>query len=426
MDTVGKGKRILFINHASGLSGSVISLGHIVEGFVKSGYEVFVVNKNNDKGATYLRESGATVFCTRISIGLSVSAVVEEDLLNPFELFNFLKNFVKVPLGVFCTWYYIRKVRPCLLYLNEFVLPQCSLVGKLMGVQTVMHVRGPILRGRWGIRRRLLVKEVLQWNDRVIAITKTDAEQLIDEAKRGVVPSGERKLAKVYTVHETQHPEESGPADVGSRGKEQFGLKEAVKVVTMLGGVSKIKGTLEFLQAAQCIRELEGETVFVVAGPCSRCFGFPGAKRGSRANEKYAKSVYDFVQEQDISRRVKFLGETRNVKDLLQCTDVLVFPSTVSHFARPVIEAWSFRKPAIMTDTPHAREQIEDGVDGLLVPMNDPQRLADAIRRVLADRELARRMGENGYQKVQRFFNSEENVAKIISICEELIGKGMG
>jgi glycosyltransferase involved in cell wall biosynthesis len=420
MDTVGKGKRILFINHAFGLSGSVISLGHIVEGFVKSGYEVFVVNKSNDKGAAYLRECGATVFSTRTSIGLSVSAVVEEDLLSPFELLNFLKNFVKIPLGIFFTWYYIQKVKPCLLYLNEFVLPHCSLVGKLMGVPTVMHVRGPILQGRWGIRRRLLRKMLVHWNCGIIAITIIDSKQLFDKFR-----IGDKSGQRVHLVHNvaefvgrTLEPKGSVPSV-----KKQLGLREDARIVAMLGGVSKVKGTLEFVQAAQILNGFLQNIVFVVAGPLHQGSSSGAVKRETRANRMYSKHVFQFVQQKNLPEHVKFLGEIRNVQDILQCTDVLVFPSTISHFARPVIEAWSFRKPAIMTDTPHARELIEDGVDGLLVPMNDSQRLAEAIHRVLTDRELAERMGENGYQKVQRFYKSEENVAKIISICEGLVGK---
>jgi hypothetical protein len=76
--TVVKDRRILFINDAFGLSGSVISLGHILEGFVKSGHKLLVINKKKDKGAAHLRQGGATVFRIHISIGLSAGQVAEE------------------------------------------------------------------------------------------------------------------------------------------------------------------------------------------------------------------------------------------------------------------------------------------------------------------------------------------------------------
>ncbi len=65
-----------------------------------------------------------------------------------------------------------------------------------------------------------------------------------------------------------------------------------------------------------------------------------------------------------------------------------------NNLAPPVIEAWSFGKPTIMSDTPHVSGLIEIGVDGLIVPMNDPQQLADWIYQLLANKELSYRLGE--------------------------------
>jgi glycosyltransferase involved in cell wall biosynthesis len=412
--------RVLFINHAFGLSGSTISLGYMVKGFAASGYEVFVVQKNNDKGAAYLQERSAIVFCMHVSIGLSLSLAVEEDLLKPFEFLNFLKNFAKIPLGMLFTWYYVRKVKPSLLYLNEFVLPHCSLVGKLMGVPTVMHVRGPIIRGRWGIRRWLLKRMVRSWNNCIIAITETDARQF-----RNTNGAEDPRRLSSYNICIVNEFLDGAIARTSLHHslKKQFGLKESARIVTMLGGVSRIKGTSEFVQAAQQLDGVLENVVFVVAGAYHSDSSLSLTKEQSKRDKKYSKSVFQFLHEHNLWKRVKFLGEVRNIKDILYCTDVLVSPSTISHFSRPVIEAWSLKKPAIMTDTPHAREFIEDGVDGLLVPMSNPQRLADAIHRVLTDRELAHRLGENGYQKAKRLFNAEANVGKIVETCDGVIKK---
>jgi glycosyltransferase involved in cell wall biosynthesis len=52
--------------------------------------------------------------------------------------------------------------------------------------------------------------------------------------------------------------------------------------------------------------------------------------------------------------------------------------------------------PLVTADTPAARELLTDGVNALLVPPGDPEALADALRRIAGDPELARRLAEDG------------------------------
>lgn len=58
--------------------------------------------------------------------------------------------------------------------------------------------------------------------------------------------------------------------------------------------------------------------------------------------------------------------------------------------------------PLVTADTPAARELLEDGVSALLVPPGDPAALAEAVRRLAADAELARRIGAGGRAAYER------------------------
>ena len=230
-------KPILFINHAFGLSGSVISLGYIVRGFTQNGYHAFVVQKTNDKGAYYLRECGATVFCVHFSIGLSLCSAVDEASLNAFDLLFSFMNIIKIAFGMLLTWRYIVKVKPCLLYVNEYVLVHCSIIGKIMNIPTVMHVRGPILQGRWGIRRWLLRKMILKWNDKVIAITEIEARQLFHKNSRRTHKCIASDVVIIY-----EFVKESNTTDNLEISKKGFSDVQTHKiVVTMLGVYLKLR-----------------------------------------------------------------------------------------------------------------------------------------------------------------------------------------
>lgn len=65
-------------------------------------------------------------------------------------------------------------------------------------------------------------------------------------------------------------------------------------------------------------------------------------------------------------------------------------------FGLTLVEAMAAGVPVVATDIPGYREVVRDGVDGLLVRPNDPAALADAIRRVLSEPELATALGAAG------------------------------
>ena len=70
-----------------------------------------------------------------------------------------------------------------------------------------------------------------------------------------------------------------------------------------------------------------------------------------------------------------------------------------------LIEALSYRKPVIASGVGGIVDIVKDGHTGLAVPEKDPQALAGAISSVLTDRELAGRLGEQGYEFIKKYFD---------------------
>ena len=65
--------------------------------------------------------------------------------------------------------------------------------------------------------------------------------------------------------------------------------------------------------------------------------------------------------------------------------DVFALPSWREGMPRSAIEAAASGLPLVLTDIRGCREVVRDGVEGLLVPVRDPEALADALTRVLED-----------------------------------------
>jgi glycosyltransferase involved in cell wall biosynthesis len=100
-----------------------------------------------------------------------------------------------------------------------------------------------------------------------------------------------------------------------------------------------------------------------------------------------------------------------------QKSNVLVLPSLSESFGMVLLEAMACKKPVIGSNVGGIPYVIDNDQNGLLVPPKDPQALADAIIKILTNPQLAKKMGEEGYEKVMKNFTWE----KQINTTKELI-----
>ena len=113
-------------------------------------------------------------------------------------------------------------------------------------------------------------------------------------------------------------------------------------------------------------------------------------------------TLYTELQEQvrrlGLSEAVTFRGFVPNPQALLTNADLLVQASSKEGFSLAIVEAMLSGVPVVSTRSGGPEEIITHEANGLLVPVNDSDALADAIVRVLDDGLLAKRLSENGLQ----------------------------
>lgn len=104
------------------------------------------------------------------------------------------------------------------------------------------------------------------------------------------------------------------------------------------------------------------------------------------------------------------------------CSDMLALPSKdrSEGFGLTILEANATGKPAIGTTVGGIPSVIRDGYNGLLVPPNDPSALAEAIKKVLSDDDLLKRMGRNG-----RVFAERHDWSIVAKQTEELYKRAL-
>ena len=103
-----------------------------------------------------------------------------------------------------------------------------------------------------------------------------------------------------------------------------------------------------------------------------------------------------YIREKGVQDKITLKGFSHEIHQEIANSAAFILSSNYEGISNSMIEALAIGTPVVSTDYPPggARMFIEDGVNGLLVPVGDRARLAEAIERVLADVDAAEAMGE--------------------------------
>lgn len=227
--------------------------------------------------------------------------------------------------------------------------------------------------------RRLAAREALVWHgaDGYVTITAALAEDLAarlgPRARVAVIPDGVRIASGSTRV--------SGPAD------------GAVPVVAYAGHLYAWKGVDVLLEAL------------------ARVPGARGLIVGGHAAEPDLARLEGLAKALGIGGRVTFTGlvEPSRVRELLERATVLALPNPASaistRFTSPLklFEYMSVGRPIVASDLPAIREVLHGEADALLVEPGSPEALAHAIRRLIADPALARRLADAAASAAPRY-----------------------
>ena len=166
------------------------------------------------------------------------------------------------------------------------------------------------------------------------------------------------------------------------------------------------KGLAEFVAALRQLR-LQGRTVHALLA------GMPDPGNPATVPEA---TIREWVAEGLVS----WLGHVDDMAGLLGSVDVVVLPSHREGLPRTLVEAAACGLPLITTDVPGCREVVSDGVDGLLVPKGDSKALAQAIRQLQDDPELARRLSVAARLKARSQFDEHIVIQRTLEVYAEL------
>lgn len=219
-------------------------------------------------------------------------------------------------------------------------------------------------------RQQAVLEQIVAAADAVVTMTDTARTRLttgyrVDARKISVIPHG--------AVNHT-----SAPADRADRPH-----------LLTWGLLGPGKGIEWALQALAHLQDLDPAPMYTVAGRTH-------PKVLEQHGDVYRDGLHKLAADLGVTDSVLHLDsymDQATLSRVIRSADVVVLPydSTEQVTSGVLIEAVGAGKPVVATRFPHAVELLTEG-PGLLVPHHDPKALADAVRQVLTDHELAERL----------------------------------
>lgn len=303
-----------------------------------------------------------------IPVRMSRKITPLQDLIALFRLYRILKN-----------------EKPQIVHTHT---PKAGILGmiaaKLAGVQVRLHtVAGlPLMEATGNIRTLLDAVEKLTY--RCSTIVYPNSKGLYDFILKNNYTS-ENKLKVIANGSsngiDTEH---FNPLNVTEDMKQDLKQKLNINaldfVFIFVGRIVKDKGITELVSAFKLLNKEKPNTKLIMVGPYE---------------DELDPLLPCTMEEIKINTNIKMLGYQTDVRPYLAISDVLTFPSYREGFPNAVMQAGAMGLPCIVTDINGCNEIILEGVNGLIIPTKNIEKLQDTMNQILENKPLKLKLQNN-------------------------------
>tara|TARA_A100001015_G_scaffold320624_1_gene447705 strand:- start:5134 stop:6273 length:1140 start_codon:yes stop_codon:yes gene_type:complete len=162
------------------------------------------------------------------------------------------------------------------------------------------------------------------------------------------------------------------------------------------------KGIKEFVEASKLLKKRKIKVDFYLAGAI-----------GSLNPSSIKKNIIDNWVKDGL---VIYLGHQTDLNKMYEDIDIVCLPSWREGFPKVLIEAASLGLPVITTDVPGCRDVVINYKTGLIVPVQNSNKLAEAIKKLFENSKLRKKMGEKNRLLAEKKFDIEIIVPQIVNL----------
>ena len=234
------------------------------------------------------------------------------------------------------------------------------------------------------------------------AFASVMSEQLLNSVKdelAGFLPKDVRVSPVGVNLDEVKRETPYSPWQEGSQCR-----------IYTCGRLNIAKGQKYLIESVKLLRERGFDVRLQIAG------------EDEDAGNGYRKVLEKFIEEQSMSDYVELLGsvsEERNRQGYKEA-DIFVLPSLKEGISVAVMEAMAMQTPVVVTQVGGMAELIDSGVDGMLIPPENPEKMADTIEKLLKDKELTLSLIQKSRLKIADKFHHRRSAQILLESLEQL------
>ncbi len=392
--------RVLYIDHTAKIGGGEMALLNLVRHLDRSQFEPIVLLFEDGPLAERLRPS-TEVHVLELDPAVSKA---QKDSLGAGSLTQ-IKAVWLTMRHILRVAKFASTAKADIIHTNSLKADIIGgLAGRLARIPVIWHVRDRIspdyLPGPVVHLFRLLCRTIPQF---VIANSRATLQTIGLKGRRPSAAIGSGvNLGQRYDIL-IQNPEASLPA-------KTFVPNGIGPRIGLVGRISPWKGQDVFLKAAAQILQRYPNARFELIG--SALF----------AERDFENSLHELCRTLHIEQSVEFVGFVEDVFSRLEQLDVFVHASTTGEpFGQVIVEAMAAAKPVVATNGGGVPEIVVDGVTGLLVPMGDPVRMAEAVEFLLDHPHRAQEMARLGRQRVLEGFTIQKSAGMVQDVYKQLL-----
>jgi glycosyltransferase involved in cell wall biosynthesis len=380
---------VLFVASSAELYGSDVALQRMAIAHQRRGGGVLAALPDEGPLADRLRAAGMDVVVAPL-------AVVRRRLMHAAGVAGIVANLAR-PRPVLLNSARIARVD--VVHSNTSVVLSGAALARRLGVPHVWHMREDIAAGR-----RIALFDMMSRSADVVIATSS-------WLRDAVVARRPATASRVRVIHDgVDLPAMPSLAD-REVARRHFDLNPERPVLAMLARIKRYKGQTLLVEATRRLGDAAGDAQLLLAGDV-----YTG-------DEQHLEELRSDIARAGLGDRVRLPGFCTDVQMVLAAADVLVAPSTIAEgYGLAVVDALCAGVPVIASAHGGHLEIVRDGVDGLLVPPDDVDALAGAIRRMLDDADLRHAMARAALRDRTRFA-MERGHQELWRIYDEVIGR---
>ena len=310
-------------------------------------------------------------------------------------------NFFKDLKTIYYIWSLFKKINPDIIHLVT-IKPYLygGLISRLTGVPSLVSAVSGLgslfisknLKSRF---LRLLLYPLYKLafnhaNQKIIVQNEDDLKALI---QWGVLKGSKTRLIKGSGVELKKFKNLNEP--------------EGIPTICFAARLIKDKGVFEFVAAAKILKEQGVKARFLLAGDLDT-----NNPSGLSADDLYKLKNKGFIE---------IMGYYKDIASLYAKSNIICLPSYREGFPKSLIEAAAASRTVVTTDVPGCRDAIIPNKTGLLVPVEDSLKLAEALRWLIENPKKRITMGRAGRKLAEKEFPVKKIVNEHLDIYLDLL-----